>query len=46
MGKLQEFRITYNHKSGVYKAGDTLSGQVCIKLADRMNMKSKSVSQL
>ena len=41
MGKLQDFSIVYDHESGVYKAGDTLKGQVYIRLADRMKMRSK-----
>ena len=41
MGKLQLFNIVFDEASGVYKAGDTLRGQVHLQLTDTMHMRSK-----
>ena len=44
MGKLQKFEIALDNPTGVYYAGQTVTGHVEVQLSESMNMRRKIVN--
>ncbi len=42
MGKLQQFDIQFGRPDGIYRAGETMTGQVVVELGEEMKIKCET----